>query len=138
MTQRVKGTLKPSVGRMELSDQDSCLPLVMPVMYVIRVCLHIYGVFTGNRATGQSWGVPVQGRVERKHPFSPLPAFLVCNCSGIHQSPGSCSQSCSLSVGAGNWAARRVDRELWGSSVPGNRESGGQGARRYETYCLKE
>lgn len=67
------------VGKMELSDQDSGLALIVPTVYIIRVCLHVYGIFTGDRAVDQSWEYLSRGGAERKRPFSPLPVFLVGN-----------------------------------------------------------
>lgn len=67
------------MGKMELSDQDSCLALTEPTVYTVRACLHIYGIFIGNRAAWSIMGVPAQEKIERKHSFSPLPEFLVYN-----------------------------------------------------------
>lgn len=40
---------------MELPVQDSCLALRAPALYIVRACLYIYGMFTSDKATGQSW-----------------------------------------------------------------------------------
>lgn len=41
--------------------------------------------YVSNRAAGQLWECLSRDGVERKHPFSPLPAFLVHNWSGVCQ-----------------------------------------------------
>lgn len=49
----------PSVEKMEISYQDSSLALMAPILHIYiyiytRTGLHIYGMFTGDRMTGQS------------------------------------------------------------------------------------
>lgn len=56
--------------------------------HCVRACLHIYGMFTSHRAAGQSRKYLPGGGIERRHPFSPLPVFLVHNWSGVLQLPG--------------------------------------------------
>lgn len=59
------------VGKMERSDQYSHLALLTSTMYIIRACLHIYGMYTSNRATSQSRDCQSSVGVERKQPLSP-------------------------------------------------------------------
>lgn len=42
------------VEKMELSDWDSLLAFIVPIVYIIRAHLYIYGMFTRGRATVQS------------------------------------------------------------------------------------
>lgn len=97
---------------MELPVQDSCLALRAPALYIVRACLYIYGMFTSDRGASQSWEHVPRGGAERKHPFSPLPAFLVCNWSGI------CSELLP-EYGSRELATGRAEREPWSPSAPG-------------------
>lgn len=54
---------------MNLSDQDFRLSLILPIVYIIRACLHVYGMFISGRA-GQSQDCWSRVGVERKHPLS--------------------------------------------------------------------
>lgn len=56
---------------MELSDQESPLALVAPIIYIIRACLHIHGMFTSGRDAVWSQVCWSRAGLQRKHPFSP-------------------------------------------------------------------
>ena len=55
--------------KMEISDQDSHLALIVPVACIYK---SLFGMFSGDRASGQSQEYQPRGGIERKHPFSPL------------------------------------------------------------------
>lgn len=75
------------MGKKELADQDSCLALIAPIAYIIKGCLHIYGMFTRDRAPWSVRGVQDLTGVDRKHPFSPLlsPWYIMGQVTASHQ-----------------------------------------------------
>lgn len=75
-------------------------------------------MFTGHRAGSASptWERWFRGGVKRKHPFSPLPVFLVRHWSGILQSPGNRPQSSSWCK---EGRKERTERAPWSLGAPG-------------------
>lgn len=53
---------------MELSDQGSRLTLIASIMCIIRACLYICGMLTGDRVAGQSCE---HGLGEQREPWNP-------------------------------------------------------------------
>lgn len=80
------------MGQMEVFDWDSCLALIMSVVYTYKSLFCISGMFTGGRATVQlqdCWS-KVGGGEEA--PTLCSPPFLLCNWSAICQSLGTHTQ----------------------------------------------
>lgn len=75
------------VGKMELSDQDSYLALITPTVYIMRICLHIYGCLPAEEPL-VSHRLTIQGGGGENTPILFSPLFLVCNWSGVCQSQG--------------------------------------------------
>lgn len=77
---------------MQTSDQDTCVALILPIVYI--ACLRIYGQQDVYRGLG-GWsvtGVLAQGRRVGKTPILSSPQFLLCTQSCIGPSPWRPSQ----------------------------------------------
>lgn len=97
--------VKHTLGKMEHSDQDSCLAWIVPILYIIRACLHIYGMSTTGRATVQSGDCWSRVGVERKHPLSPSlhSLYTIGQASASHQGPPHRILPSAFSVAKHEW-----------------------------------